>query len=102
MAEGNVASTFESNRAKLMNDRATRWPGQLADFASVFAVVGGLVTLYGWAAGIPRLTQWKNDGISMFPNTAVCAVSAGAALYLLRRDGGLARTVARFLATAVL
>jgi PAS domain S-box-containing protein len=53
--------------------------------AAVYAIAGGLVTLLGWAIDAPRLTDWRNDGISMFPNTAACAVLTGVALLLLHR-----------------
>ncbi|HMJ90802.1 MAG TPA: hypothetical protein VK530_13360, partial [Candidatus Acidoferrum sp.] len=48
-----------------------------------YAFVGGIVTLTGWFANVPRLTDWTGSGISMLPNTAVCAAGAGAALVLL-------------------
>src|SRR5205814_645867 len=44
---------------------------------------------------VPRLTDWKNDGISMFPNTAACAVLCGIALLLNRFAGERARPFAR-------
>jgi hypothetical protein len=43
---------------------------------------GGLVTIVGWITNIQGLTDWKNDGISMFPNTAACAIASGLALAL--------------------
>ena len=43
---------------------------------------GGLLALVGWATDTPRLTDWRNDGISTFPNTALCAVASGSALLL--------------------
>ena len=49
----------------------------------LYALAGGTLTLIGWAAGIQRLTDWRNDSISMFPNTAICAVLSGMALLLL-------------------
>jgi PAS domain S-box-containing protein len=78
------------------------WPGRIADLVSLLCVAGGLVTLYGWIADLPRLTQWKNDGISMFPNTAVSVVAAGLALALVRRKGSLAVAIGRVLSTVVL
>jgi PAS domain S-box-containing protein len=51
--------------------------------AAIYAIVGGVVTLVGWAADVQRLTDWNNDGISMFPNTAICAAWGGIALLLL-------------------
>ena len=44
--------------------------------------MAGLLTLIGWFGHVPQLTDWVNSGISMFANTAVAAVCAGAALIL--------------------
>jgi PAS domain S-box-containing protein len=85
-----------------MSERRATWPDFLANAASLFAVVGGLVTLFGWAADIPRLTQWKGDGISMFPNTAVCVTACGLALYFVRGGASLSRNVGRALSWLVL
>jgi signal transduction histidine kinase/CheY-like chemotaxis protein len=60
------------------------------------ALVGSLTTLLGWALGLPRLTDWDGNGISMFPNTALCAGMSGLALILARR-----RAVVRTLGTLV-
>src|ERR1043165_779441 len=49
---------------------------------SSYAVMAGLLTLIGWFGHVPQLTDWVNSGISMFANTAVAAVWAGAALLL--------------------
>lgn len=48
-----------------------------------YALAGGALTLAGWFANAPRLTDWAGSGIAMFPNTAILAVCAGAALFLL-------------------
>ena len=45
-------------------------------------MMAGLLTLIGWFGHVPQLTDWVNSGISMFANTAVAAVCAGAALIL--------------------
>jgi PAS domain S-box-containing protein len=58
------------------------WPKRLVAVAAVCSMAGGLITLLGWVADIQRLTDWRNDGISMFPNTAACAVASGLALLL--------------------
>ena len=58
------------------------WPRGLVVATAAFAVLGGCVTLLGWAADMERLTDWRNDGVSMFPNAAVCAVASGLALVL--------------------
>ena len=31
--------------------------------AGAYALLTGLSTLIGWAADVPRLTDWKNDGM---------------------------------------
>src|SRR5262245_28627621 len=54
--------------------------------AGLYAVAGGMVTLVGWALDIPRLAQWRGDGIAMFPNPAACAVLSGLALILLAQS----------------
>jgi signal transduction histidine kinase/CheY-like chemotaxis protein len=63
-------------------------PRRLAAVAGLCAIFGGVVSLIGWAAGVPRLTDWRNDGISMFPNTAACAVLSGLALLMNARRAG--------------
>jgi signal transduction histidine kinase/CheY-like chemotaxis protein len=56
--------------------------------------------LAGWILSIRSLTDWNDDGISMFPNTAACLVGGGAALLALgfapksRVSVGIARAVA--------
>src|SRR5262245_23262542 len=56
------------------------WPQRLAVAAGICAVAGGVLTLIGWGFDLPRLTDLRNDGISMFPNTAMCAVASGLGL----------------------
>ena len=55
--------------------------------AGAYAFIAGLLTLTGWLATIPRLTDWNNNGIAMMPNPAVCAMGAGAALLVLAFGG---------------
>jgi signal transduction histidine kinase/ActR/RegA family two-component response regulator len=71
--------------------------------AAMYSVAGGAVTLLGWALQRPRLTDWADTGISMFPNTALCAGMSGIALLLLARHraGELWRTLVRILAIFV-
>lgn len=69
-----------------------------ATIAALYAVAGGVTTLLGWATNTQRLTDWLNNGVSMFPNTAVCAVLCGAALLLLNRQNP-ARWLIQLLAT---
>jgi PAS domain S-box-containing protein len=56
--------------------------GAVVRATSIYAILGGALTLAGWAFDIRRLTDWGNDGISMFPNTAVCALLCGVSLLL--------------------
>jgi PAS domain S-box-containing protein len=53
--------------------------------AGGYAIFGGIVTLTGWFADLPRLTDWDDTGISMMPNAALCAFLTGAALLLVGR-----------------
>jgi len=76
-----------------------QWTAALIMLAGAYAIAAGATTLVGWAADIPRLTSWKNDGISMFPNTAICAIVAG--LALLSSRFGASRRVTRWLALVV-
>ncbi len=50
---------------------------------SSYAILGGIITLIGWAVPVPRFTDWAGRGISMFPNAAVCAMACGGSLLLL-------------------
>lgn len=62
--------------------RDRRLPSFLALGCGVYALLGGGVTLVGWCARVPWLTDWGDDGIAMFVNTAVMAAAGGAALVL--------------------
>ncbi len=81
-------------RAVVPTEPDPSWPRHLGTAAAVVAIAGGLGTLVGWAADIPRLTDWKKDGISMFPNTAICAVLGGIALLLGPRRPRVTRAAA--------
>jgi signal transduction histidine kinase/ActR/RegA family two-component response regulator len=50
--------------------------------ATCGAIACGMSALIGWGTNTPRLTDWGNDGISMFPNTAACAILSGMGLLL--------------------
>jgi len=60
-------------------------PGRVCTLAGAFAVAGGVVSLLGWIFDLRRLTDWDGHDISIQPNAAVCAMSAGVALVLLSR-----------------
>jgi PAS domain S-box-containing protein len=80
MNPGELARVRLPQSARTPTPAAPAWPAALVIAAAACAVAGGIVTLVGWAFEIPRLTDWRNDGISMFPNTAVCAALSGTAL----------------------
>ncbi len=63
------------------------WPRAVVVATATSAILGGLVTLAGWATDTPRLTDWKNDGISMFPNPSLCALLSGVLLLAIDRSG---------------
>ncbi|MEO5714939.1 MAG: ATP-binding protein [Luteolibacter sp.] len=71
-------------------------PRRLAAMAAIYAVLGSVLTLVGWATKVPRLTDWLETNISMFPNTAVCALACGSGLLVLL-GAGLKRAWARWL-----
>jgi PAS domain S-box-containing protein len=49
----------------------------------IYALVGGLSSLLGWAIDIPRFTDWFNLGISIQPNAALAVTLAALALVLM-------------------
>jgi signal transduction histidine kinase/PAS domain-containing protein/ActR/RegA family two-component response regulator len=51
----------------------------------LYALIGGFVSFIGWAANVPRLTDWYNNGISIQPNTTVAVMCSGLAVLLLLR-----------------
>ncbi len=86
--DGGVPSVFPPAPFRIPHLAPPAWPNVLAAVAAAGAVGGGLGTLVGWAAEMPRLTDWMNSGISMFPNTAACAVLSGMALLLVAAESG--------------
>jgi PAS domain S-box-containing protein len=81
------------------DDAASKWSARVAVAAGAWAVATGVIALAGWVFDVPRLTDWRNDGISMFPNTAGCAVMSGLALQLAQVRG--TRLAVRALASVV-
>jgi PAS domain S-box-containing protein len=79
-----------------MSERMRSMPRRLAAMAAIYAVLGAVVTLVGWARELPRLTDWLGTSISMFPNAAVCALACGFGLLVLL-GAGLKRAWARWL-----
>lgn len=54
-----------------------------------YIALAGVTSLLGWAADVPRLTAWDNNGISIQPNATIAATAAGVALMLIA--GGYTR-----------
>jgi PAS domain S-box-containing protein len=69
-----------------------RWLPVSSIVLAGYAVVGGAVSLTGWLANVPRLTDWFDNGISIQPNAAIAVMLAGAGLILLA--SGFRRAVA--------
>jgi hypothetical protein len=65
----------------------------LVTIASLYALVGGIVSLMGWVADIPALADWDHDGIATQPNAALAAICAGLGLIALVNGRGRAATV---------
>jgi len=55
-----------------------RWPRRFATALSVYALLGGAISLSGWAFAIPSFTDWGGIGITIKPNAAlallVCSI----------------------------
>ena len=64
-------------------------PPAVATVAASYAIFASGLTLLGWAIDRPRLTDWTNEGISMFPNAAVCGMFIGGAVILLASSSRL-------------
>src|SRR5262245_397851 len=60
-----------------------RLPLRFAVCLGLYALAGGWVSFLGWAADIPRLTDWDGHGISIQPNTALTVMLAGCGLTFL-------------------
>jgi PAS domain S-box-containing protein len=72
-------------------------PKRIAVAGAGFAVLAGVITLLGWIFDLPRLTDWTNAGISMFPNAALCGMLVGGSI-LLRSLSSTQLFLARMLA----
>ncbi|HET6285085.1 MAG TPA: ATP-binding protein [Polyangia bacterium] len=72
----------------------------LCAVTGLYAAAGGVVALLGWALGVPRLTDWGGQGITMKANTALCAALNGGAL-LLMALGGKQKALVRIFASLV-
>ncbi len=64
-----------------------------------YAIAATASALLGWAFNLPRLTDWTDQQISMFPNAAICGMLLAIALLLrVTRGNKSAIIVARILA----
>jgi PAS domain S-box-containing protein len=74
--------------------------------SQTYVFIGALISLIGWAADLPRLTDWNNIGISIQPNAAIAAISASAALILMisgfRRAAAILGALVTFIGASVL
>jgi PAS domain S-box-containing protein len=57
--------------------------GRLLFLFGCYALIGGIVSLFGWVIDNPRLADWDGDGITIQPNASVCAILSGLAILLL-------------------
>jgi PAS domain S-box-containing protein len=77
-------------------------PAAVSIGAGTYSIVAAALALVGWALNLPVLTDWTDQGISMFPNTAICAALAGAALIVQTATARLSGLViARVLAGVI-
>jgi signal transduction histidine kinase/ActR/RegA family two-component response regulator len=70
--------------------------------AATYAIVGGLLSFMGWAADVPRLTDWWGTGITIKANTAVGITAVAVAVLsaaISRRTLWLVRTLGLFAGT---
>src|SRR5258708_4724884 len=79
-----------------VSSRACRW---FAALMGSYAMAGGMLTLVGWFAHLPALTDWQGNRIPMFANTAFAAVCTGAALMLQCLGGARSRVPVGILAS---
>jgi signal transduction histidine kinase/CheY-like chemotaxis protein len=88
-------SSARARRTSLATGVAwTDVPRWVVPLLGTYTVLAGLVSFAGWAADVPRLADWNNDGISIQPNTTIAAMAAGVALLLV---GGGRRAAAAVL-----
>ena len=67
-----------------------QWPGI---WLASYAILGGLLSLAGWAFDRPQFTDWLGSGISQMPNNALHVSIAGLALLLLQAGKSRAAAV---------
>jgi signal transduction histidine kinase len=67
-----------------LGDSSIRIARAISSACAIYAIVGAGITLAGWLLELPRLTDWRNDDIAMFPNPAICAMLLGVGLLLVK------------------
>jgi len=70
------------------------WARTAALVLGLYVLAGGMVSFLGWAANIPRLTDWEANGISIQPLTCIAVVLAGLAAISLTLGRPLMASVA--------
>ena len=58
----------------------SRWVRRISIATGIYAIVGGILTLFGWSFGIERLMAWSSSGITMKANAAICSILLGSSL----------------------
>jgi PAS domain S-box-containing protein len=74
---------------------------KLAIYLCCYALIAGTIALLGWVTNSPRLTDWINSGISIFPNTAVAAILLSLAVFFGLKETPSARVASRAFGTVV-
>ncbi len=87
--------------AVITGEGSSRWRARIVILWGAYAVAVGVAALVGWLANVERLTDWKGDGIAMFPNTAICAAMSGVAVIVAAAGARRFRTAMRILASLV-
>lgn len=100
--EGNVIGVVAATRpvgtyaekpvGALSDPRVVRGLNRFVSFAALFSVAIGLLGLAGWTFHIAVLKSVIPGRIVIKPNTTVCFVLIGCALWLLRKKDNLPRT----------
>ena len=63
--------------------QAGAWSLWAATGLGLYVTLGGMISFVGWAADLPRLTDWFNNGISIQPNASLAVAMAGVGLLTL-------------------
>jgi PAS domain S-box-containing protein len=80
-----IRTSAQHRLRALVDPDVIRFVGCFISFASFVSVAGGLLGLAGWLFGIPVLKSVIPGQVVIKPNAAVCLVSIGFSLWLLRK-----------------